>query len=482
MTLALHAGLAVAPADAGEGRRFDGVEITVGVMNAKAIGNPAKDHARTWEARTGGRVRIREFPFADLYDALNRGLTGQDESFDVVFYASAWAGDFHPYLAELPPVVAEDESFDDIHPTYRDRLMKWDGHWISVTVDGDLFTGYYRRDLFDDPRNRGEFKARYGYELIPPGTWRQYRDIAEFFAGRIGPDGERLYGAAEAFAPGGQQFWDAFARAAAYTNPPGQPGGQFFDPETMRPRINNPGWARAVGEYLEILRFCPPQALSQGIADSRRTFVEGRAAMTLDWGDTGQISADRALSRVADNVGYFMLPGTTEVWNDRAARWETQDKPYKVPFLAFGGWVAGVPRASAQADAAWDFILWFSNPENSLRDVVQGDTGVNPYRFTHFSAIDAWTQVFSRRAAAEYLGVIKASLDSPSAALDLRLPGFNEYAAAFEIHLTRALRGEVAVQEALDAVAIAWDAITDRHGRESQRKLYRASMGLAVAR
>jgi len=454
------------------------VRLRIGVQDASAIGLPAEEHGRTWAEARHAQVSVVRVPFGDLYDRLLAGMTGAAEPFDVVFYAPAWAGDFAPYLREVPAWVAEDESFDDIHPTFRDRLMKWDGRWLSVTVDGDLFSGYYRRDLFDDPDNRRAFAERYGTELMPPATWAQYRDIAEFFTGRRGPDGQPLYGTAEAFARGGQQVWTVFARAAAYTNPPGVTGAQFFDPLTMAPQINNPGWVRAVQDYVDILPFCPPEALTFGIAGSRQAFIDGRTAMTLDWGDTGPMAEDPARSHVMDKVGYFVLPGATEAWDGRSHAWEAVPNGRRVPFLAFGGWVAAVPLNAPHPDAAWDYIMWFSSVANSLEDVLDGRTGVNPYRYSHFVEIDAWMRVFPSRAAADYLRVIRSSLDSPHAALDLRLPGFNEYVVAFEDQLSEVLTHRVATQTALDMVAEAWDSITDHYGRAAQRALYRTSMGL----
>ena len=41
------------PVAAGDDQ-FAGTTIHIGVQNAHAIGNPAKVHAATWEARTGG--------------------------------------------------------------------------------------------------------------------------------------------------------------------------------------------------------------------------------------------------------------------------------------------------------------------------------------------------------------------------------------------------------------------------------------------
>ena len=39
----------------------------------------------------------------------------------------------------------------------------------------------YRRDLFDDPKEKAAFKGKYGYDLAAPATYDQLRDIAEFF-------------------------------------------------------------------------------------------------------------------------------------------------------------------------------------------------------------------------------------------------------------------------------------------------------------
>ncbi|MBB4313124.1 extracellular solute-binding protein [Roseospira marina] len=458
-----------------------GTVLRVGVQAAPAISLPAETHGRTWTHAHGGRVEVVRIPFEHLYDRLMAGLTGTDAPFDVIFHAPGWAADFAPYLREMPARIAEDESFDDIHPVFRDRLMRWDGRWVSVTVDGDVFSGYYRRDLFEDPINRRAFARRYGRPLMPPTTWAQYRTIAAFFTGRTGPDGQPVYGTSEPFARGGQEVWTVFARAAAYTNPPGVAGAQFFDPDTMTPRINTPGWVRAVREYRDIAAFSPPDALRNGITESRRAFLDGHTAMALDWGDTGTMAENPKHSRVAGCVGYFVLPGSDEVWNADTDAWQPIPNGRRVPFLAFGGWVAAVPRNAPNPDAAWDYILWFSNVRNSMADVLDGRTGVNPYRYSHFVEVDAWMRVLPPRAAADYIRVIRSSLDSPHAALDLRLPGFQAYMDSFETELTRILAGEVPVQEGLDAAAARWEAITDRHGRAAQRAHYRASMGLAPA-
>ena len=472
-TLIKHAQTDQQPA-----KSFDGVKIVVAVQAASAIGSPAKAHAKTWEKRTGGKVRVVQFPFGQLFKEYMSALKSETPVYDVILYAPAWAGDFFPYLTELPVELTEEEAFDDIHPAFRERLMVWKDKWIAVTVDGDAYNGYYRKDLFEEPTHRVQFKAEYGYELSAPDTWKEYRDIAEFFTGRKGSDGNTLFGTAEPFARGTQQFWNVFSRASAYTNHSSYPGSQFFDPETMRAQIDNAGWIRAVEEYLDILQFCPSGAKDFGIIEARQEFIAGRVAMIMDWGDTGTLAEDRKRSRIAGKVGYFTLPGTKEIWNYKSGFWDSVETPYKAPFLAFGGWVGSVPRNSRNGEAAWDYLMWYSCPENSLRDVVTSGSGVNPYRFSHFTNLDIWTQALPKRSASEYLRVLRASLDSPNLALDLRIPGFHDYTEALEANLDKALHKELTVRQALAQAAMEWEKITDQRGREKQLAIYRVTMGL----
>jgi len=458
-------------------QNFSVTKLIVGTQQASAIRLPAEQHAKTWMAKTSAQVEIVQTPYGELFKRYINSLTAEQAEFDVILFPSNWMGDFHDYLEEIPKKLIEDESFDDIHPSYRERLMTWNNKWLAMTIDGDLYSGYYRTDLFNTPNFKQEFRQRYGYPLYPPETWVQYRDIAEFFSSQ--KDNQvKLYGTSTPFRKDGQQFWELFSRAASYTNPPDFYGAQFFDPQTMQAQINNPGWVKATREFVEMLQFSPPNSLQAGIIEARKSFVQGQTAMILDWGDTAQIAATSPDSKVKGKVGFFVLPGSTKVWDGKSWRWQNFDSPRKVPFLAFGGWVAGVPKNSKNKQAAWDYIKWLSNPSNSLQDVVSNGSGINPYRLSHFTHIDAWTKAFSRRTAAKYLDVIRNSLNSPNLSLDLRIPGAVRYTEALEDQLTGILLGHSDVQSALNKVAQKWETITDELGRQRQLKIYRLSMGL----
>ena len=398
--------------------------------------------------------------------------------FDVIMGAPAWLGDFAPFLSEMPASIRQGQDWEDIAGIYRDRLMVWDGKVIAQTVDGDVHTGSYRKDLFGELEEKEAFKAKYGYDLAAPVTWKQYYDIAEFF---IRPD-RNLWGTAEAFARGGQQFWFLFSHAAAYANHPQNPGSMFFDPETMDAQVSNAGWLRGIEDYIRSAKHAPPGALAWDSGAIRTAFAGGQVAMNFDWGDTGTIGADPRQSRVAGNVGSFVLPGSDEIYNHKTKQWDRMGKVVHSPFMAYGGWVASVPATSQAQDCAWDYVAWYTSPENSMKDVTTGGTGISPYRLSHFRNVDAWTagSTFSEEEAQSYLGVQLASIDPSrnNVTLYMRIPGYFQYTEVLEIELSKALAGQEQPQAALDTVAREWDRLTDEIGRDKQLAAYRSSMGL----
>lgn len=451
---------------------YSGVTLTISTQNGPFIASALQTAAETWEARTCGEVDLVEFPFSELYPKFLTAMSQQTGDFDVIGFIPAWLPDFAPYLSTMPEEMQSGEAWEDIHPVYRERLMSWGGEIKSATMDGDMHMLNYRADLFEDADNMAAFEEKYGYPLAAPVTWDQYYDIAEFFQASDAVD----YGTAEAYRRGGQQFWYFFSHAASYTNNPDQPGSMFFDPETMDAQINNAGWLKALEDYKRGLDFNPPGALNNGSGDVRPLYSGGSLAMNIDWADSGVMGATEGT--IAGNVRTAMLPGATQIWNSQTNEWDSFDEPVASPFLAFGGWQLAVPADSENTEAAWSFVEEVTSIATSGQAIVTANTGVNPYRLSHYENLENWSSIFTPEEAASYLGAQRASLDAPNVALDLRLPGFFSYTEILEIELSKALAGQVEPQEALDTIAAEWNDLTDEFGRDSQLAAYRASMGL----
>ncbi len=470
MTLALFPMASVAHAECVPD--YSDVTLTVSTQNGPYIASALRTAGDSWEKRTCGTVKIVEFPFGELFPKFVTALSQKTGDFDVIGFIPAWVPDFAAYLSIMPAEMQSGDDWDDIHPVYRERLMSWDGEIKSATMDGDMHMLNYRADLMEDQANKDAFKKKYGYELAAPVTWDQYYDIAEFFTGSKAVD----YGTAEAYARGGQQFWYFFSHAASYTNNPNTPGAMFFDPVTMDAQINNAGWLKALEDYKRGLDFNPPGALNNGSGDVRPLYAGGTVAMNIDWADSGVLGASEG--SIAGNVRTAVLPGSTTLWNSKSDQWDSFDEPVASPFLAFGGWQLAVPADSTKQEAAWSYVAEVTSPKVSGKAIVTSNTGINPYRFSHYEKLDTWTSVFTEEEAKSYLGAQRASLDSPNVALDLRLPGFFSYTEILEIELSKALAGQVEPQEALNTIAAEWNKLTDEFGREKQLAAYRSAMGL----
>lgn len=466
-------------------RRFEGVTITVFTQPPPYVAKPVQMFAPDWERLTGAKVKLVTAPWGELYPKMYSSFALGEALFDVVITPAAWLPDFAEagFLAPLDDLIRADPSiaWKDILPVYRERIVSWGGKVYAVPVDGDCHIFYYRKDALENPEYQAQFKAKYGYDLpVPPRTWKQVRDIAEFFHGwDWDGDGIMNYGVVEPRRYAGQADWCFFSRTVGYVALPGQPGGQFFDPATMKPRINSPGHVRALEDYVEIMKFGVPGMINMDSGEVRSVFASGIAAMAIDWGDIGVISEVSEESRVRGKVGYAVLPGSYEVWDFAQGQWVTLDEPNQAGYLAFGGWVAAIDKNSPHIEAAYDFISYLSRPENSYISVTTSETGYNPYRASHFEKLAGWIGFgFEAQAAEAYLKAIKDTIDHPNVQPDLRIPGAARYFEALDAHLALVVAGEMTPKEALDKVATIWEQITDELGRDKQLRAYRLSLGL----
>ena len=242
--------------------------------------------------------------------------------------------------------------------------------------------------------------------------------------------------------------------------------------------------------YMETTKYGPPDEINLDVGDTRGLFTTGRCALTVDWGDIGTLAIDPTTSKVQDKVGAVILPGSKKVLDRDSGKLVPCDSnrcPHAVmginhaPFAAFGGWSGGI-NASAKAkvkNAAYDFFSYMSQPAQANVDVTIGITGFNPYRVSQFENLDLWLKAgMSRRAAQDYLGAIKASLNNPNMVLDLRIPQNQRYQQiVLDTAIARLLAGEITKAQAMKDIENGWEEITEELGRKEQLKAYRATLG-----
>ena len=106
-------------------------------------------------------------------------------------------------------------------------------------------------------------------------------------------------------------------------------------------------------------------------------------------------------------------------------------------------------------------------------------SGFQPYRNSHFQ-YDEWEAAgYDRAFVEDYLGSNADSYNHPNAAIEPRIPGIFQYYSVAEDELAKGYAGQYAsAQETADAIAAAWEKITDQIGRDNQIALYKASLGM----
>ena len=86
---------------------------------------------------------------------------------------------------------------------------------------------------------------------------------------------------------------------------------------------------------------------------------------------------------------------------------------------------------------------------------------------------------FDTMRAQNFLASQAPSYNPPNAAIEPRIPGIFQYYSIAEDELVKGINGQYAsAQETADAIAAAWEKITDQIGRDNQIKLYKASLGM----
>jgi multiple sugar transport system substrate-binding protein len=209
---------------------------------------------------------------------------------------------------------------------------------------------WYRKDLFAHPEEQANFKAKYGYDIPVKGpkTWKQYRDLAEFFTRKAGNKlaGETLE----------NNFYGTLLQAKKHAalwyewmNFQSSFGGKSFD-ENGVVAIDSPECIKALEYYVSLLPFCPPGVSAYTWDEALTAVQQGIVAMCVMWADATFNVEDPKESQVAGKMGYCVTPEEEEGQNR--------------PRCVYGGYSWYVPGSSKSPEAAFIFIQWASTKEN----------------------------------------------------------------------------------------------------------------------
>ncbi len=431
-------------------KKYSGTEISVVWEAGLQSLDPLNFSGPKWEKLTGIKVKVIEVPTAEMFTKILQEHRAGTGAYDALNVIPSWMPDLvrAGALEQLDSYVDKYHFRDELQkiaPTFRDNQMKVDGKIYGFPDDGDVFILYYRKDLFEDPKNREEFKAKYGYDLAPPKTWKQYDEIGQFLTDKYAP---KIYGAGQFRQPAyGQLLFQERFRVE---------GGKFFDPKTMKATINDEIGVKVFDGMRAENKFMPPGVETWGFVEALTAFLNGDTAMTISWPPFGRWAAgygvdEKALSwvpksKIADKVGYALPPGGR-------------------PELALG-FSLSISSKSKNKEAAYLFIQWLNSEDVSVERVQLPYTLRDPFRESHYTNaayMARWAD------APKYLKTLREGADTGM--LDLSVLQVDKYEEALRQGVTRLWAGEPS-QKILDDVAGQWNELTEKIGVDKQRAAY----------
>lgn len=294
--------------------------------------------AAKFTEETGTDVTFVELPYDGLYDRLSTELASGKVSFDVAALDAIWLRAFAAGVSPLDDLFTDDVRADTFPALLQEAQV--DDRFVGMPVWTNAEVLFYRTDLFEDPAQMAAFETEYGYELTPPTTWEEYRDVAEFFTQDTDGDGATdLYGTDVKGAV--ETEWLATVLQAGAEGMVLDDDGDVIIDDA---------------EHLEALEFyvaplledqaAPAGAAQVDWAEAQNLFYQGQTAMTRFWAHAyTQTPAD---SPVAGNVGVVPMPAG----------------PGGVAGVP-GAWYLSVPTATDQQELATEFIQ-FAYDNNEL--------------------------------------------------------------------------------------------------------------------
>jgi multiple sugar transport system substrate-binding protein len=474
--------LGATKANVAEGE-FAGVELSfMGLNNQNQHNVLFRGFLKAWENYTGAKINWIDLAQADYNARLQQSIATGTVDFDIIEMGAPFEGDTASkgLLSEMPDWVKDQIDMADYVGYLQAPVGTWDGKTYRISIDGDCHTFSYRKDYFTD----AAISAATGLTDAPV-TWQQVQAFTKSVKGQKDPlTGADAYGYLDPLKGwGGFGFYFLESRATAYAKHPDNKAW-LFDPETMKPYVNNPAFVRAIQDVMDTMADQPADQIN---ADPGTTafsqFLAGTGSALSWWGDVGSNAKTNDSSVVGDVVGFSILPGSDDVYNNATGAWDTLPSgPNFAPNMAYIGWgvyvMSTVDGDEKKKKAAWSAAAHLGGKDISLW-MAAYPSGFQPYRNSQFN-YDEWEAAgYDRAFVEDYLGSNLDSYNHPNAAIEPRIPGIFQYYSIAEDELAKGYSGQYkSAQETADAIAAAWEKITDQIGRENQIKLYKASLGM----
>jgi multiple sugar transport system substrate-binding protein len=378
-------------------------EVVSVFVNSGVEGDGLKAAAKRYEAKTGVKIRISEFPYNNLYSKALLSLSSSTSPFDVVMLDDPWFPKFvatgaleelTPYYAKRNEVGPDPDFVSTSLSLCRDPYGV--GALYALPLVGNCQLFFYRKDLLDH------------HDLPVPLTWSQV-DSASVDLMRQEKDlhgyvirGEKGNPIVANFMP---IFW-------AY-------GAKVFDGGAVA--VDSPEALEALKFFLRLKKVSPPGVENLNADQVASHQLQGRVAMAINWPAWIDTFNDPAQSKVVGKMGYAPMPAATHPGASM-----------------IGNWLVAVPKNAPNKDAAFEFITWLTSKEQQRINALE--VGNPPTRVSVFEDA-AVVEAFPHYPV--QLKALETSKPRP------RTPEWMEIENTFGIYLSQALSGVISPEDAL---------------------------------
>lgn len=379
-----------------------------------------------FEERTGIKVIIEMYEHSEAVNKVMLDLNSKRGRYDFILQPHRELGRF----VENGHVLALDRFMNDAKlrdPGFDPEKALYPRLWHEISWYGGKVYGFpftaltmylwYRKDMLEDPKEQAGFKAKYGYDLKVPATWKEYSDLAAWFH----RPAQKFYGTAiqgkrhEALWYEWLNFLYSFGGDMMKTA-----SGSECGPIV----VNSPQAVASLEYYKSLVRYSPPDTRSYFWDDVMALMQQGKVFELIMWNDATYAVEDPKQSRVAGKLGFDLVP---------------QGEGGKVGQIE--GWTYLIPAQSKNPEAAYLFIQWMMAFDQQLEQHLHGGASARP-------DVYASPQV-------QKISYAKASMDTNAVArAKPTIPASPQITELLVRELSLALAGDKSPKQALDTAAV----------------------------
>jgi len=309
--------------------------------------NALVELSKDFTTKTGTKMKFEFVPWPNFADRMLNELNSKGKLCDLIIGDSQWIGgaaESGHYVKLNDFFAKEGIKMTDFAPATVVGYAEWPkntpNYW-ALPAMADAVGWTYRRDWFAKPELQAEFKKKYNRDLAPPKTWTEFKQVAEFFQGRM-IDGKKVYGA-YIFTERGSEGITMGVTNVLY------PFGFKYEnpkkPYDMQGFVNSADAVRALEFYKSLYKCCTPPGLTNAyMSEGLDAFKSGQVAMQMNWfAFFPGLSKDPNVG--GDKIGFFANPSD------------------KGKGVQLGGQGISVVAYSPNRNESLQYIKWFASPE-----------------------------------------------------------------------------------------------------------------------